>query len=130
MGRSLSSKENKELDVVIEAIEDYFIKKGHFDGKSKVIQTIKDNYPFTITSFFNYSVASSLNNDSLSKKYIGDIIGGKDFYQANLSKTKWRRGIVDIKMVSPKTASLKILGSMSGATDFTAKQGLVNYELQ
>ena len=33
-------------------------------------------------------------------------------------------------MVSPKSAKLKILGSMSGAMDFTAKQGLVNYELK
>jgi hypothetical protein len=33
-------------------------------------------------------------------------------------------------MIGPKTASLKILGSMSAAMDFTAKQGLVNYELK
>ena len=49
----------------------------------------------------------------------------QSFYQANLNKIKWRKGIIDIKMVSPKTAKLKILGSMSGATDFTAKHGLV-----
>ncbi|HIF03220.1 MAG TPA: hypothetical protein EYQ84_07980 [Nitrospinaceae bacterium] len=130
MGQELTQKENQELDEVIEAIEDYFIKKKTFDGGEQVILTIRNNYPFTITSFFNYSVASNLNNDPLSKKYVSDIIGGKDFYQANLSKTKWRKGIIDIKMVSPKSASLKILGSMSGATDFTAKQGLVNYELK
>ena len=126
----LTSKENKELDEVIGAIEDYFIKKKTFDGREQVIQTIRNNYPFTITSFFNYSVASVLNNDRLSRKYVHEIIGGKDFYQANLNKIKWRKGIIDIKMVSPKTAKLKILGSMSGATDFTAKQGLVNYELK
>lgn len=130
MNQSLSSKENQELDNVIGAIETYFEKKKTFDGKEQVIQTIKNNYPFTITSFFNYSVASNLNNDPLSKKYVSNIIGGKDFYQANLNKIKWRKGIIDIKMVSPKNASLKILGSMSGATDFTAKQGLVNYELK
>ena len=130
MNQYLTSKENQEIDNVIGAIEDYFEKKKTFDGREKVIETIKNNYPFTITSFFNYSVASNLNNDPLSKKYVSDIIGGKDFYQANLSKTKWRKGIIDIKMVSPKSASLKILGSMSGATDFTAKQGLVNYELK
>ena len=130
MNQELSVKENKELDEVIEAIEDYFIKRKTFDGREQVIQTIRNNYPFTITSFFNYSVASILNNDRTSRKYVHEIIGGKDFYQANLNKSKWRKGIIDIKMVSPKSATLKILGSMSGATDFTAKQGLVNYELK
>jgi len=129
MGTELTQKENQELDNVIESIEDYFINKKTFDGRDQVKLTIRNNYPFTITSFFNYSVASILNNDLLSKKYVSDIIGGKDFYQANLSKSKWRKGIIDIKMVSPKSATLKILGSMSGAMDFTAKQGLVNYEL-
>ena len=130
MNQELSVKENKELDEVIEAIEDYFIKRKTFDGREQVIQTIRNNYPFTITSFFNYSVASLLNNDRTSRKYVHEIIGGKNFYQANLNKSKWRKGIIDIKMVSPKSATLKILGSMSGATDFTAKQGLVNYELK
>ena len=130
MGTELTQKENQELDNVIESIEDYFINKKTFDGREQVIQTIRNNYPFTITSFFNYSVASVLNNDRLSRKYVHEIIGGKDFYQANLSKSKWRKGIIDIKMVSPKSAKLKILGSMSGAMDFTAKQGLVNYELK
>lgn len=130
MNQSLSPKENRELDEVIGAIEDYFIKRKTFDGREQVTETIRNNYPFTITSFFNYSVASMLNNDRLSRKYIHEIIGGKDFYQANLNKSKWRKGIIDIKMVSPKSATLKILGSMSGAMDFTAKQGLVNYELK
>ena len=130
MNQELSEKENQEIDNVIEAIEEYFIKKKTFDGREQVIQTIRNNYPFTITSFFNYSVASVLNNDRLSRKYVHEIIGGKDFYQANLNKSKWRKGIIDIKMVSPKSAKLKILGSMSGAMDFTAKQGLVNYELK
>ena len=130
MNQYLTPKENQEIDNVIGAIEDYFEKKKIFDGREQVIQTIRNNYPFTITSFFNYSVASNLNNDPVSKKYVSDIIGGKNFYQANLSKTKWRKGIIDIKIVSPKSATLKILGSMSGATDFTAKQGLVNYELK
>lgn len=130
MNQILTPKENKELDEVIGAIEDYFINKKTFDGREQVIQTIRNNYPFTITSFFNYSVASVLNNDRLSRKYVHEIIGGKDFYQANLNKSKWRKGIIDIKMVSPKSAKLKILGSMSGAMDFTAKQGLVNYELK
>ena len=130
MNQELSEKENQEIDNVIEAIEEYFIKKKTFDGREQVIQTIRNNYPFTITSFFNYSVASVLNNDRLSRKYASEIIGGKDFYQANLSKSKWRKGIIDIKMIGPKTASLKILGSMSAAMDFTAKQGLVNYELK
>ena len=130
MNQILTSKENKELDEVIGAIEDYFIHQKTFDGREQVIQTIRSNYPFTITSFFNYSVASVLNNDRSSRKYASEIIGGKDFYQANLSKSKWRKGIIDIKMVSPKSATLKILGSMSGAMDFTAKQGLVNYELK
>ena len=130
MNQILTSKENKELDEVIGAIEDYFIHQKTFDGREQVIQTIRNNYPFTITSFFNYSVASVLNNDRLSRKYVHEIIGGKDFYQANLNKSKWRKGIIDIKMVSPKSAKLKILGSMSGAMDFTAKQGLVNYELK
>ena len=130
MNQILTSKENKELDEVIGAIEDYFINQNTFDGREQVIQTIRNNYPFTITSFFNYSVASVLNNDRLSRKYVHEIIGGKDFYQANLNKSKWRKGIIDIKMVSPKSAKLKILGSMSGAMDFTAKQGLVNYELK
>ena len=130
MNQTLSPKENQEIDEVIGAIEEYFIKKKTFDGREQVIQTIRSNYPFTITSFFNYSVASLLNNDRTSRKYVHEIIGGKDFYQANLNKSKWRKGIIDIKMVSPKSATLKILGSMSGATDFTAKQGLVNYELK
>lgn len=130
MNQSLLPKENEELDEVIGAIEDYFIKRKTFDGREQVTETIRNNYPFTITSFFNYSVASMLNNDRLSRKYVHEIIGGKDFYQANLNKTKWRKGIIDIKMVSPKSATLKILGSMSGAMDFTAKQGLVNYELK
>ena len=129
-GKDVTPKENQELDEVIGAIEEYFEKRKGFSGGSSVITTIRDNYPVSIPAFFNYTVSHHLENDSKSKTYVENIIGGKSFYQANLDKSLWRKGEILIKMVYPKSAKLKILGSMSSAVDYTTKHGMINYELK
>ena len=129
-GKDITPKENQELDEVIGAIENHFERRKGFGGGSTVITTIRDNYPISIPTFFNYTVAHFLENDSKSKDYVHNIIGGKSFYQANLDKSAWRKGEILIKMVYPKSAKLKILGSMSSAVDYTTKHGMVNYELK
>ena len=129
-GKDITPKENQELDEVIETIEEHFEKRKGFGGGATVITTIRDNYPVSIPTFFNYTVAHSLENDPISKKYVENIIGGKSFYQANLDKSAWTKGEILIKMVYPKSAKLKILGSMSSAVDYTTKHGMVNYELK
>ena len=129
-GKDITEKENIEIDAVTNAIEDYFVKGNSFGGGSLVKQTIRDNYPYTIPSFFNYTIANALETDLISKTYIENIIGGKNFYQANLDKSAWKKGKILIKMLYPKKAKLKILGSMSSALDYTTKHGMVNYELK
>lgn len=129
-GKDVTPKENQELDEVIGAVEEYFEKRKGFSGGSSVITTIRDNYPVSIPTFFNYTVSHHLENDSKSKTYVENIIGGKSFYQANLDKSLWRKGEILIKMVYPKSAKLKILGSMSSAVDYTTKHGMINYELK
>ena len=128
-GANLTDKEDYEMDTVTDAIEDYFDKRNNFPGGADVMKTIRENYPLTITSFFNYSISGELSKDHVSMQYIEDIIGGKDFYQANLKKSSWRKGMIDIRIINPRTAKLKILGSMSSAKDYTAKHGMINYEL-
>ena len=128
--KSVTQKENIEIDEVSNSVEDYFIKNKPFGGGSLVKETIRTNYPFSIPSFFNYTVANALESEPTSKEYVENIIGGKNFYQANLDKTAWRKGEILIKMVYPKKAKLKIIGSMSSALDYTTKHGMVNYELK
>lgn len=90
---------------------------------------IKKNLPFSISSFFNRTIADMLNKDQASLDQIEEILTGKDYWQANLDILKWKNGIVQFKFVRSSKAKIKIIGSKSSIPDITAKQGWINYEL-
>jgi hypothetical protein len=90
---------------------------------------IKKNLPFSISSFFNRTIADMLNRNQASLDQIEEILTGKDYWQANLDINKWKNGEVEFKFVRSSKAKIKLFGNKSSIPDITAKQGWINYEL-
>jgi hypothetical protein len=93
-------------------------------------QNVKDALPLSVTSAFNREIARRLNDDRVSKDIVTNILSGKDFYQANLDISKWKKGEVYFKLLHSGKASVSFIGSKAAINDIDAKQGLVNYELK
>jgi hypothetical protein len=78
----------------------------------------------------DFEEARRLNDDRVSKDIVTNILSGKDFYQANLDISKWKKGEVYFKLLHSGKASVSFIGSKAAINDIDAKQGLVNYELK
>jgi len=107
-----------DLNTVVEAIL-----------KSNAPQEIKSKLPYSISSYFNRTIAEQLNSDQNSIQQIINILEGKEYWQANLNLTEWQKGTVSFNLIKSGKAKLKIYGNKSAIEDFTSKQGWINYEL-
>tara|TARA_Y100000310_G_scaffold339687_1_gene433136 strand:+ start:770 stop:2098 length:1329 start_codon:yes stop_codon:yes gene_type:complete len=91
---------------------------------------IKKGLPFSVTAFFSRTIAAMLMANKPSMDEMKRILSGKNFWQANLNITVWRKGNILFKMTTTKKVELKIIGSKSSIDDISGKQGMLNYELQ
>lgn len=97
---------------------------------SDIPQNVKDALPLSVTAAFNREIARRLNEDEVSKNLVAEILAGKDFYQANLDVSKWKKGEVYFRLLHSGAATVSFIGSKAAINDIDAKQGLVNYELK
>jgi len=88
-------------------------------------QTIIDNLPNSITYFLCQNIAYLINNNTMAISEIKKILDVKNFYQANMNKTKFAKGDVSFKVVQsghnknkviiiPSKGSMSSLGSDQG----------------
>lgn len=91
---------------------------------------VAEKLPDSITAFFCRTIASRLNSDKNSIEEMKKILSGKNYWQANLNISKWKKGEVEFKLANSGNVDLKIIGNKSGVNDIEAKQGLINYELK
>lgn len=120
------NKSNKETDIVLDAIKNY---KGEIEG-NQGINAIIDELPKSTTSFFSRSISMKLMKEKKSIDQMKEILAGKNFYQANLNDTKWKKGEVYFSLINTGEIELKIIGSKAAINDIDAKQGMINYELK
>ena len=85
--------------------------------------------PKSATAFFCRAIAKRLNDDKMAMDQMREILAGKNYWQANLNKGEWNKGVVSFKFSNSGQASLKIFGNKSATDDIDAKQGMVNYLL-
>lgn len=97
--------------------------------KTNASADIKSKLPASISSFFTRTIAEMLNKDTQSLSQIEEILTGKDYWQANLDMSEWKKGNVSFSFVKSSKAVIKIYGNKSAIGDISAKQGWVNYEL-
>lgn len=116
--QAYSNKGGKELATVTAAIIKY--------GTS---QDIKSKLPASTSAFFTRTMADMLNKDKESLNQIEEILTGKEYWQANLNISDWRKGEVNFSFVKSSKATIKIFGNKSAIGDISAKQGWINYEL-
>jgi len=91
---------------------------------------IINELPLSLTSFFSRMTADQLNKDKKSMEEMKRILSGKNFWQANLNISDWKKGTIRFNMTNTKKVKLIIIGNKSAIKDIDAKQGLVNYEIK
>lgn len=116
--QAYANKGGKELAAVSAAIIKY--------GAS---QDIKSKLPASTSAFFTRTMADMINKDRESLNQIEEILTGKEYWQANLNISDWRKGEVNFSFVKSSKAIIKIFGNKSAIGDISAKQGWINYEL-
>lgn len=117
-----SGELGKELKVVVDAM-----KKYNWDDKNAIAALEK--LPAAITGILTREIAYDLNNNPKSKDFSLEILGMKDFFQANLNLSKWKKGIVEFKIIKSGDSQIKFTGSKSSMVDVSAKQGTINYRI-
>lgn len=96
----------------------------------KLSPRIKEKLPYSVSAFFTHSLVMRLQEDPVSLQQITSILAGKDYWQANIVKLQWLKGILEFKILRSGQASLKLEGNKSSIDDITAKQGWINYRLE
>jgi len=122
-----------------------FKKEGHGKYKDKTVALVytellkkikeeKDeaserNIDSSTTVFFCKTIARKLSEDTASMDIMKNILGGKNYYQANLNTQKLDKGEVTFTLLKSSDSVLTLTGTKSPYTDITAANGLINYKL-
>lgn len=83
----------------------------------------------SMTAFFSRATAEALNSCSKSMEQMKRILIKKDYWQVNLDKNAWRKGVTKFTYVNSGEAKLQIIGSKAAMNDITGSQGMINYRL-
>ena len=90
---------------------------------------ILDYLDSSMTAFFSRSTAESLNACPKSMEQMKRILIKKDYWQVNLDKAAWRKGVIKFSFINSGDAKLQIIGSKAAMNDITGSQGMINYRL-
>ena len=93
-------------------------------------EKIDSLWPNSLSAFFNRMISKKLNESKLAMDDMKDAITEKKYWQVNLNKSKWHKGIVEFSVVKSSKADLKIIGSKSPIGDVAQSQGWINYTLK
>lgn len=90
---------------------------------------IIDYLDSSMTAFFSRSTAKALNTCPKSMEQMRRILIKKDYWQVNLDKAAWRKGVIKFSFINSGEAKLQINGSKAAMNDITGSQGMINYRL-
>ena len=91
--------------------------------------TAERNIDASTTVFFCKTIARKLSDDVASMNIMKNILGGKNYYQANLNTQKLDKGDVTFNILKSGDSVLTLTGTKSPYSDITAGNGLINYKL-
>lgn len=91
--------------------------------------TAERNIDASTTVFFCKLIARKLSEDKESMDIMKNILGGKNYYQANLNTTKLDKGELVFNIVKSGESILELTGTKSPYSDIGAQYGLINYKL-
>lgn len=91
--------------------------------------TAERNIDASATVFFCKMIARELSEDKESMAIMKNILGGKNYYQANLNTSKLDKGELTFNIVKSGESILELTGTKSPYSDITAANGLLNYKL-
>lgn len=120
-------KMTDEVQVTIDAIKNF---KLPLDGKGNTHAEIVKNLPNSLTAFFSRRLAQMLNDDPKAVDDMLNILGAKDFVQANLIIRDWVKGKVKYSFTRSGSSKLTVIGSKAAIGNIEANQGMVNYLLK
>lgn len=111
--------------------------KGVQHAYKMLVQKIKEEHDTTAernidasaTVFFCKLIARELSEDRESMDIMKNILGGKNYYQANLNTNKLDKGELVFNIVKSGESILELTGTKSPYSDITAANGLLNYKL-
>jgi len=115
--------QEEQMATITSAVTEY-LRHNHMKEAHDII----DNLPNSLTAFFARVTADRLNERKPLDHMI-DILNGKDFWQANLNNTLWKKGEIDYTLFSSTSVKLEIIGSKGAINDIEMKQGMLNYKL-
>ena len=92
--------------------------------------TAERNIDASATVFFCKMIARNLSEDETSMDIMKNILGGKNYYQANLNTHKLDKGELSFNIVKSGESILELTGTKSPYSDITAANGLINYKLK
>jgi hypothetical protein len=92
--------------------------------------TAERNIDASTTVFFCKMIARNLSEDVASMDIMKNILGGKNYYQANLNTQKLDKGELSFNILKSGESILELTGTKSPYSDITAANGLINYKLK
>ena len=120
-----------ELMAVMIAIDDMIMKEDMPNAASVITNTkIRQELPYSITSFLCRKIAEQLNSCPVSMEYMRQVLQTSPIYQVHLDHYKWASGKIRFDAYNVKSSTIKIVGNKSALNDITCSQGMLNYELR
>ncbi len=102
------------------------IKKGKWPVMNNH-KVIVDKLPNSLTYFLCQNIAEELNQSPSALDVILQVLGSKNFYQANLDQSKFHKGQVVFKIIHSGSNKLKIVQGKGSMNSVKSEQGRLSY---
>jgi hypothetical protein len=120
-----------DLMSVMIAIDDMILNEPKENAAAIITATkIRQELPYSITSFFCRKIAEQLNSCEVSMVFLKNALQNNEIYQVHLDQNKWAKGEIRFDAYKIKSSTLKIVGNKSAINDLSCSQGMLNYELR
>jgi hypothetical protein len=129
LGQAVPVKD--DLMAVMIAIDDMILKEPNNTAAAVLTATkIRQELPYSITSFFCRKIAEQLNSCSQSLVFMMNALQNSKIYQVHLDQNRWVKGEIRFDAYKVQSSTLKIVGNKSAINDLSCSQGMLNYELK
>ena len=117
---------NKNVDVIMN-----YIKNTRWKNiKNTHLKAVIDNLPYSLTHFFLYHQYYLLTNDEIAKDIILDILGAKEYWQADLQNNPWKNGNTVFKLKKSNETVLTFSPTRGKIDDIKSSHAKLNYILK
>jgi hypothetical protein len=107
------------------------IERRHQKGTLRFdYNRLKGNLHNALTGMFTRELAAFMNQNEDYLDFGLSVLGAKDFFQANLDMTKFKKGHIHYKISHSGSMSLTFEGGKAPTTQLKPRQGSINYTLR